>query len=729
MNIFKKAITILAASLCIFSSKISVTHDDHITNAFVGGTISQETYNRALERNTDHVFTNDCYMSQYFLNLTDNFPLNSHGSCGYVAISMLLSYYDTYWSDGFIPEGYETTSEVASFTDTGIPTYTVKSPGATRYDYGSIDKVPTRLYLERSLQNYTKDFQALLFSIAENTYGEIPLDSSLTIGTTFDQMLNILDTYLFKYIGMPTSMLSIKHETDRDNVWDFTIEQLRMGRPVIVRSNQFGGHVSTAYDYDPMGGILYGHAGIDGLNHVPLGNRVGTDWYDATVIVTDFDHQHTNNYIAASETYCPCAYGEVPSSVALSSDAKRDVAPNLVTTTKYRDTWSPLSNRHYVIEIKPISSKKILLLTLLNGSKALKIPDDNWKNLIYDPNGYKFRVNVKQYSGINSNRIYSKIMEKPIDYREYTVIDMADLVDQLNTSNDGFEEYEASDQTFKLAYSNISVRNNITAQLNPYVESYMTFNLYDAVESIDFDISYAQTHVTNDENDVACIYETHGWDFTKKVDFVAPDVALVGNTNEKTIVHIEFDSPTYRFSIRSNSRRGLMLDQIAVKFAKGYMPLSGGELEYEPSKWNSDKVVKKFNCYSYALNTQDHGWMNSDPYSNLNKETDDDCQRLLNGFITNSENLGFIYKEIDKFERCEPGTYKVALVVFEKIGYHWYRQNADGTWSHKNGTDPVTHLGLDGNLLYDPQNDSLITSKEQYLSFFGFFEVSPLSYL
>lgn len=36
------------------------------------------------------------------------YPSNPIGSCPYVAMSLLLSYYDAYWRDGFVPNDYET---------------------------------------------------------------------------------------------------------------------------------------------------------------------------------------------------------------------------------------------------------------------------------------------------------------------------------------------------------------------------------------------------------------------------------------------------------------------------------------------------------------------------------------------------------------------------------------------------------------------------------------------
>ena len=41
-------------------------------------------------------------------DISSRYPENIVGSCGYVALSLLLSFYDAYWRDGFVPECYDT---------------------------------------------------------------------------------------------------------------------------------------------------------------------------------------------------------------------------------------------------------------------------------------------------------------------------------------------------------------------------------------------------------------------------------------------------------------------------------------------------------------------------------------------------------------------------------------------------------------------------------------------
>lgn len=46
------------------------------------------------------------YAPVYFSNLRSNFGTNRFGTCAFVAMGMLLSFYDTYWDDSIVPSAY-----------------------------------------------------------------------------------------------------------------------------------------------------------------------------------------------------------------------------------------------------------------------------------------------------------------------------------------------------------------------------------------------------------------------------------------------------------------------------------------------------------------------------------------------------------------------------------------------------------------------------------------------
>lgn len=54
-------------------------------------------------------------------------------------------------------------------------------------------------------------------------------------------------------------------------------------------------------------------------------------------------------------------------------------------------------------------------------------------------------------------------------------------------------------------------------------------------------------------------------------------------------------------------------------------------------------------------------------------------------------------------EITPPGVYKIVLLTSERYGYHWYRQNPDGTWSHKPGSGEVRNTDFGGAPIRNPE--------------------------
>ena len=169
---------------------------------------------------------------------------------------------------------------------------------------------------------------------------------------------------------------------------------------------------------------------------------------------------------------------------------------------------------------------------------------------------------------------------------------------------------------------------------------------------------------------------------------------------------------------------------------KEILPVSGSEIAYNTSLWNYQPVMGDTNCYAYSLNNQvipgsNYLWYMQPGQSagetlttsNLNKDTVVD-------FVEKDANiLGFTFCSIGKHEVCPNGTYKVALVISESPNkdYHWYRQNPDGTWSHKPGSGAVTNTDASGNIIFDPEFADRNYSYANYSMFVGFFKVTPLN--
>jgi hypothetical protein len=53
--------------------------------------------------------------------------------------------------------------------------------------------------------------------------------------------------------------------------------------------------------------------------------------------------------------------------------------------------------------------------------------------------------------------------------------------------------------------------------------------------------------------------------------------------------------------------------------------------------------------------------------------------------------------------RCPRGTSKIAMVVDPGDDYHFYRQDSDGWWSHKDGANKVKRYDAEGEPIWDPR--------------------------
>jgi hypothetical protein len=182
-----------------------------------------------------------------------------------------------------------------------------------------------------------------------------------------------------------------------------------------------------------------------------------------------------------------------------------------------------------------------------------------------------------------------------------------------------------------------------------------------------------------------------------------------------------------------------------LEFIKGSAPATGGPPlspigncpltkntdapPYEPDKWNNDPDIKEStNCYAYAMDSRT-GHPKGDKPQPGEKSTTSftlDCDSLkaavLADAATNAadavvEAPQCPYQKQHKLPPPErPGYYQVALVRTSRINdyeaatkeyyvgdYHWYRENGDGTWSHKPGHDPAVNADSSGNPITNPE--------------------------
>lgn len=153
---------------------------------------------------------------QYFSNLRNNFSQNKFGTCSYIVLENLLSYYDTFYNDDIIPEKYEVNSNNKN-----------DSPGS----YNDIDDVNAmsnkQEFINFCINNKEKYLIAKLVYIAvcELNYG-------FQFGS--EQQINLLKYYLTTEANLTENIDYTLNESSviTDETW--IVNELKKGRLVIT---------------------------------------------------------------------------------------------------------------------------------------------------------------------------------------------------------------------------------------------------------------------------------------------------------------------------------------------------------------------------------------------------------------------------------------------------------------------------------------------------------------
>lgn len=308
----------------------------------------------------DNYVINSAYTNKYFSHLDNNFPTNSFGICGYTAISMLLSYFDSYWNDNIIDEWYESAlpSSLTSndYKDLGINYY--HSPGVSEtivygngYDRDyyinlvetenpncvpgdevwctALDALLTPMVYQQIQSN---SFLGKLFYTAIATGVLTPhrdmegvlIDPNhyiTSLGVTYEKVNNILYGYFLNnnYMNNRFDTVSSRMSTYNQNNPDYysekqrirseIIEILQSGRPVLVGGSHFDGseivgHACIAYAYDNVNDKIIGNLGGSYLTASILDNYfdINYKYYFSLYIHDEATQSITNNYYFSDKT-------------------------------------------------------------------------------------------------------------------------------------------------------------------------------------------------------------------------------------------------------------------------------------------------------------------------------------------------------------------------------------------------------------------------------------------
>lgn len=139
---------------------------------------------------------------------------------------------------------------------------------------------------------------------------------------------------------------------------------------------------------------------------------------------------------------------------------------------------------------------------------------------------------------------------------------------------------------------------------------------------------------------------------------------------------------------------------------------------FDPQKWNSPPPKRNaHNCYTYALDLIDPrltsecerikcemknhlkpqpGYYAGCP--RINDKSKYACKLVMDRVF--KDNPNFIKKDNMV---CPKDYYSAALAVHPGLTYHFYRQDKDGYWSHKDGATDAKRYDASGNMILDPK--------------------------
>ena len=294
----------------------------------------------------------DTYAAYYFHKLNSTPPkigLNTEGTCVYVAIGMLLSFYDSYLNDKFIDDDYEELGLVVTNT-ASVYSSGIKQEGdwkeTTYLDYSSFITANAGKYFHLKLIQIARDDLHLYDQSTQNqrntdsTPNPEETDWSINLYEAKDVIEEYFSqiTYSAEEIERiednVTINISSYNDSEHVNLSDPNgairnemIEKVKAGIPVVYSGHpELGeGHAMIAYYYDEENDTVYFHTGWN-ENTVITDKDVGEFIYTTKTkimwfeIDEDYTHVCSNSYAYSSSpetgSLCACQmYSSSPSHI------------------------------------------------------------------------------------------------------------------------------------------------------------------------------------------------------------------------------------------------------------------------------------------------------------------------------------------------------------------------------------------------------------------------------
>ncbi len=340
--------------------------------------------------NSNNIFNTDYFAPYYFSNLRGRFGNNVKGTCTYVAVDMLLSYYDSFWVDNFLPEKYD--GENVFVNETVLNA--TQSPGSK--NEASIGVNPYGLS-DEAYYNLVKnhDDEIVHFDLVSRGIDKLNLynanTKTLSLGTFLSDVRSVISDYLDESTTLSRNAISIGFQNSNQTKMRKTIvEKVKQGIPVIIDGASSGGgaHSYVAYDYDEENNEIYCNAGwyMASTYHISMSDLGYTTLQEIMYFEPTIDHEACLNYSRCDEdedivNICACS-SMIPTEIEVSNNYL-DVNPTFNWNSLIKEKWSQKDNLHHTLSILRSNKYEAFQINDIFDNKYT-LTTQEWANLIND---------------------------------------------------------------------------------------------------------------------------------------------------------------------------------------------------------------------------------------------------------------------------------------------------------------------------------------------------------
>lgn len=328
---------------------------------------------------------------EFFANLKDYSPINNIGSCGYVSLIQLMSFYDTFYNDSVIPEQYER-KKMDATTEAQVKT---QSPGVVAERWSSTSYTSYFAYCNGTMNDNLQSRLTVLNNNINGTNSATNFAYSIG-GWSYQNMLNTF------YGNTETVNVITSSDKTQAEYIQIIKDAINEGDPVVVHVNHVGdnggGHSVVAYDYDESG--IYAHYGWGGSSSTyRLFNSYNQIYYVARLDYSSLKHSHSNNYIINGKGYCGCNLSD---EVKILSGGDKTHAPVLYWMD---DLYNPSSALVLIKCKKTFNILNPLMITgfvfLITSTNSVSLSQAQW-DAIWALGGHNYTVTIQRISALET---------------------------------------------------------------------------------------------------------------------------------------------------------------------------------------------------------------------------------------------------------------------------------------------------------------------------------------